>query len=198
MARPTRSASIVAVIVVACHAGCREPAPIPFKELPLEPPLKTMMIRLDTREMFVTLMPDVALDEVVDLGLFGPFVPGVPLDVVRRSLGEPLSSRRDHAGIYYRYAYRDTSIEIAHERSVSGGLSDDLVWEQWAVYAYPASHSTSVLTSSLVRLIDNERPSEVILAGSGDPRVSLAFSDGRLSMIRWYGVRTGDTRTHTP
>ena len=144
--------------------------------------------------MVIRLMPEIPLGAVIDLGVFGTFRPGVPLETLSRNHGEPKTIRRDHAGTYYEYSHGDIKIEVAHERSMSG----DTVWEQWAVYAYPASQSPSLLSSPLAKLIENDRPSEVILAGSGDPMVSMRFAADRLAMIRWYGVRTGDPRTQAP
>ena len=144
--------------------------------------------------MVVNLMPDVRLGAVVNLGVFGPFRPGVPLESVSNSHGKPKTVRLDHAGTYYEYSYSDSKIEVAHERSMSG----DATWEQWAVIAYPASHPPGLLSPPLARLIDSRRPSEVIIAGSGDPMVSMQFAANRLTAIRWYGVESGDPRTQAP
>ena len=47
-----------------------------MKEAPLDPPLKSMSLRLDTRGMFVSLQPGVLLGEVVDLRSdIPPFIP---------------------------------------------------------------------------------------------------------------------------
>jgi len=181
------------ISLVLCHSGCREPVPTPMKEAPLDPPLKSMSLRLDTRGMFVSLQPGVLLGEVVDLRVFGPFRPGVTLEHVTRDHGKPQTMRADYAGTYYGYSHGGVRIEVAHERSVSG----DSVWEQWAVYAYPTTDS-GLFSASLVKLIEQERPSEVIVATSDEPRISAEFKAGRVSMIRWYGVRTGDSRTQAP
>jgi hypothetical protein len=185
--------SLLAISLVVCHAGCRESVATPTKEARLEPPLKSMTMRLDTRSLFVALQPGVSLSDVVDLRVFGPFRPGVPLERVSRDQGEPNATRTDYAGRYYGYSHGDIRIEIAHERSVSG----ESVWEQWAVYAYPTTDK-GLFGPSLVKLIEQERPLELIVATSGDPRISADFKGGRVSMIRWFGVRAGDSRTQVP
>jgi len=179
--------------LVVWQTGCHEPIGPPLKEAQLEPPLQSMTMRLDTRTMVVRLQPEVKLGEVVDLRVFGPFRPGVTLQQVSRDHGEPKATRRDYAVTYYGYSHHDVKIEIAHERSMSG----DAVWEQWAVCAYPIT-DTGVLSPSLAKLVAQERPSELIVATSGDPMISAQMAAGRVSMIRWYGVRTGDSRTQAP
>jgi|SRR5688572_19621320 len=140
-------------------------------------------------------MPGVRLGEVVNLAVFGPFVPGVTLEKVSLRHGEPKATRSDWAGTFYEYSHNGTRIEVGHERSASG----DAVFEQWVVCAYPTpQQSSELLIAPLARLIESERPSEVILSGSGDPMVSLRIDSGRIARIRWYGVKTGDSRTQAP
>lgn len=77
------------------------------------------------------------------------------------------------AGTYYGYSNGDVRIEIAHERSTSG----DAVWQQWAVYAYPTADG-GLFDRSLAKLIEQDRPSELIVATSGDPMISADSKQG--------------------
>ena len=145
--------------------------------------------------MGVLLMPGVRLGEVVNLAVLGPFVPGMTLDKVSLRHGQPKASRTDWAGTYYEYSHHGTRIEVGHERSFSG----DAIFERWVVCAYPTpQQSSELLIAPLAKLIESEEASEVILTGSGDPMVSLRIDQGRVAMIRWYGVQTGDSRTQGP
>lgn len=179
----------IAMILVLCHAGCRETVAPRIKETALEPPLKLMRLDVDTREMSIRLMPGVRLDSVVDLRIFGTFRPGMPLETIAAAHGKPATVRRDHSATYYGYLLDDTRIEVAHERSMSG----ESVWEQWTLYAYPSASADNLFTSAVAALIEAHHPSQLIVS-AGDPRILVRFEGQRVASIRWYGVRTGDSQ----
>jgi hypothetical protein len=92
----------------------------------------------------VSLAPNVPLSAVVDMSLFGPFLPGSTRDDARRIKGAPSRVRTDDYGETWDvYEFSASDVEIGCQYSGSGpGTANSCCWTLRAV---PRSNFTSAL-----------------------------------------------------
>ena len=127
------------------------------------------------------------LSQLVDLSLFGSFVPGLTPAEAEQRYGPPelrLADAYDRGYEYLRYRTPKSYVDVAYEP----GGSSCATFHRRSLYATPLSQPWAigdVLSPSLLR--DVQLPtgtSQVGVAGNGE-RVWLLLTDGRVSVINW-------------
>jgi hypothetical protein len=92
------------------------------------------------QDVDVTLAKGVALDDVVDMSVFGTLVPGSTHDDAERKLGKPSRTWTDEWGeSWYVYELPNASVEVGCQYYTSGGTPSACDWKLRAIPKTPAN-----------------------------------------------------------
>lgn len=147
--------------------------------------------RIHRESLFVTLAPDVPMSMVVAVPL-GSLQPGLTLPEAERALGQPVATRSDAEGVYYRFASGSPNVELAH---LSGPGSGGSRWEKWSVVAAPAGRFaiSAVFREPLEELLQRAAPvTEVTVHEHHRGAKPIAFNArlerGVFTRLEWYSI----------
>jgi hypothetical protein len=183
MSRTIDFVAIATCGVVACSTPVRDRA--------FEVVTPLAEARIHGESLFVTLAPDIPMSMVVAVAL-GSLEPGLTLLEAERVLGQPLATRTDGEGVYYRFASGSPNVELAH---LSGPGSGGTRWDKWSVVAAPAGQFTTsaVFRKPLEELLHRAAPvTEVTVHEHHRGAKPIAFNarlqGGAFTRLEWYSI----------
>jgi hypothetical protein len=95
------------------------------------------------QDIEVTLRPQVALADVLDMSVFGPFTPGSTHEEGLRVGGTPIRTRTDSWGeVWHIYDLPKSTVEIGCSYYTSGGTPSSCTW---SLHSLPKSDPATLL-----------------------------------------------------
>ena len=177
-----------AMLCAACDIGQSD-----WQQESLSWPLKEAVFSRQASRLAIRAADGVELKTLAKLSLFGDFRPGVPINSIIASHGQPERTRSDFAGTYYEYFTVDARVEIAFEHSSSDAFGA-AQFTIWSVYAYPHDPSLRrVFHPAIIAQIDRTEPRDLVVMTSSGDWLKAAIDGGQISWLRHYRVEPDGT-----
>lgn len=143
-------------------------------------------------ELWTRPVPGIDTGTLVEMRVFGGFVPGMTAEAAAAKYGPPKRRRTDAYGTWYEYPTDLGRVEIVCEKSRSGGDDSESEACDWRLYAYPQRGVQALFHPEVARQVEAAkaiRPSAKwallhVLNAAGSQEVECRYEDWTLQRLR--------------